>query len=141
MTVTNSLGKTEQEKLRAEQQRAQMMDLIRQHTKLYNGLDLQRPMVAATSVGGGAGGTTNNAKFKRAQPTPPEESTSWRRDALWQRLRLHPRDEPFEHFNTGLTNDKVYLFLIYKKSPVMLEDDRAMYPSDALITQLRLLIG
>lgn len=47
---------------------------------------------------------------------------------------------PFQHFNTALTDSEVIVFLVVKNEPVVLRDERNMYPSDGLITQLRLLI-
>ena len=47
---------------------------------------------------------------------------------------------PFDHISTGLGGDHVFVFVVKDGKPVTLTDDAAMFPSDALITQLRLLL-
>ena len=36
---------------------------------------------------------------------------------------------------------KVFVFIVHKGEPVVLEDEWLMYPSDALVTKLRLIMG
>lgn len=40
---------------------------------------------------------------------------------------------------TVITTEKVYVMTVEKDTAVMIEDDRALFPSDSLITRLRLL--
>lgn len=58
------------------------------------------------------------------------------------RLRLHEGEHiGFDHiWAHQIAADKFVVFLVIKGTPMMLEDD-ALFPSDKLITQLRLLRG
>ena len=38
-------------------------------------------------------------------------------------------------------NELVFIFLVREGQPMILEDDANMFPSDALITKLRLMVG
>lgn len=63
---------------------------------------------------------------------------------LSMRMRWHNMIRaPFEHisvyYNPG--HPTAYVFIIHKGEPVTLTDDTTMFPSDQLITQLRLLLG
>lgn len=40
-----------------------------------------------------------------------------------------------------LTDDKITIFIVYNEQPSILDDDANLFPSDALITKLRLLLG
>lgn len=58
-------------------------------------------------------------------------------------MRLHLQEGmeyPFQHISTAAIADKVFVFVVQNDQSVTLEDDRAMFPSDVLITQLRLLM-
>lgn len=58
-------------------------------------------------------------------------------------MRLHVTDHtklPFHYLSTALTNDKVFVFIIIDGQAVTLSDERAIFPSDALVTQVRLLM-
>lgn len=46
---------------------------------------------------------------------------------------------PFDHITVAKADDKVFIFLVKNGKPALLEDDEALFPSDQLITQLRLL--
>lgn len=46
---------------------------------------------------------------------------------------------PFDHVSTGLSGEKVFVMVCNRGSAVVLEDERDLFPSDALITQMRLL--
>jgi hypothetical protein len=48
---------------------------------------------------------------------------------------------PFEFIKTHDTGEKVMVFLVTKGQAVTLEDNSDLFPSDKLITQLRLLAG
>lgn len=46
----------------------------------------------------------------------------------------------FQHIDAlGLNDEKMVVFLIVDGKPMYIEDDRALFPSDTLITQLRIL--
>lgn len=76
----------------------------------------------------------------------PRESTtvadeSFRMKAIGMRLRLAQGERfPFDHFSTAHSGDKVFAFLVVKGSPVVLEDESVMFPSDTFMTQLRMLM-
>jgi hypothetical protein len=58
-------------------------------------------------------------------------------------MRLHVPDHtklPFHYLSTALTDDKVFVFIIIDGQAVTLSDERAIFPSDALVTQVRLLM-
>lgn len=47
---------------------------------------------------------------------------------------------PFDFIQAhAINNERVVLFIVHKDTPMMLEDDGNLFPSDALITKLRLL--
>jgi hypothetical protein len=59
-------------------------------------------------------------------------------------MRLHIKEGhamPFEFLRAHRTTDRVYVFIVDKEQAVTLEDDHGLFPSDALITKLRLMIG
>jgi len=76
-----------------------------------------------------------------AQMAADDISTdNWRLYALAMRLRVREGHKlPFQHLSTALAGDKVFVFVVVKDQAVTLEDDHLLFPSDTLITQLRLL--
>lgn len=64
------------------------------------------------------------------------ESSASREAMLHMRLR---NGWTYQHLTTAYVGDKVYVFVIQNDQPVILEDDATMFPSDQLITQLRLI--
>ena len=46
---------------------------------------------------------------------------------------------PFEHVGVHLGENKAIIFVVTKGEPVTITDDKALFPSDALVTQLRML--
>lgn len=62
---------------------------------------------------------------------------------LYGRLRLQEGERfPLPHLSLYITSEKAVVFLIDKNdSPLIIEDDPALFPSDALVTQIRLLIA
>ncbi len=64
------------------------------------------------------------------------------RRLLGGRLRLKNGERiPFDFMEIHVTAEVAFVFLVNKGKPVVLEDDPNMFPSDKLITELRLLIG
>jgi hypothetical protein len=71
---------------------------------------------------------------------PDIDSEIWRSSALFMRLRIPSNTlRPFQHLSTGFADDKVFVFVVAGGKPVTLEDDAHLFPSDQLITQLRML--
>jgi len=57
-------------------------------------------------------------------------------------MRLHtPAGEmlPFQHLSVCQLQDKTFVFVVQDNQAVTLEDDPVLFPSDSLITSLRLL--
>lgn len=48
---------------------------------------------------------------------------------------------PADHLSLHVTDKKAFVFLVNKGQATTLEDDPDLFPSDQLITQIRLLIG
>lgn len=66
-------------------------------------------------------------------------NAEWRSRALTMRMRWDkvPFDAFFTHYITA--KEEMVLFIVYKDTAITLTDPAAMFPSDALVTQLRLL--
>lgn len=68
------------------------------------------------------------------------ENEAYRFKLVAMRLRLRDGEKiPFQFFGTALGGDKVFVFVVQDNEAVTLEDSTVMFPSDQLITQLRLL--
>lgn len=71
---------------------------------------------------------------------PMIEREDYRNRILCMRLRIPDGGMiPFQHLSTALAGDKVFVFVVQDNQAVTLEDTAALFPSDQLITQLRLL--
>jgi len=68
------------------------------------------------------------------------ETSANRRDMIGMRLHCDPNKFPFPHFNTMYDGETVYISLVVRNQGVMLTDPASEYPSDTLMTQLRLLL-
>jgi hypothetical protein len=82
--------------------------------------------------------------FPSPYPPPlrsyPLEDSGWRRRAIGTRLQLNEGELfPFDELETALGTDVVYVMVVVNGKGVMLEDERGLFPSDTLITQLRLI--
>ncbi len=84
-----------------------------------------------------------NTLVQRVPPTYYDVSTEQgRQRMIGMRLRLADGSRfPFDHISSHLCDDKVLVFVVphNKSDAVILEDDPNLFPSDTLITQLRLL--
>lgn len=60
-------------------------------------------------------------------------------NSLLMRLRLRNISPAFDYLNVQYTKTKVFVFVIQNDEAVVLEDDHALYPSDALVAKLNLL--
>lgn len=69
-----------------------------------------------------------------------ENSEGYRMKLIAQRMRWY-EDEPipFLGLSSHVAGDKVHVFVTTGGKSVILEDDLTMFPSDTLITQLRML--
>ena len=68
------------------------------------------------------------------------ERNEWRHRAIYMRLRIpEGGNHPFQYMSSAYAGDKVFVFVVQDNQAVTLEDDATMFPSDQLITQLRLL--
>lgn len=67
-------------------------------------------------------------------------SSSYRKKMIGMRLRI-PNGSlfPFAHLETHYAGEKVFVFVVVDDKPVVLEDESSLFPSDTLITQLRLI--
>ena len=128
--------------------------LLKQYTESI----MNNPVVMVGGGGGGSGGgggghggvyVSDSTQTRRVQQhssfnDPYSVSITndlWRARMLSMRLRLSEGQAlPFQHISTGLGGDHVFVFLVHNGEPVTLRDDAAMFPSDTLITQLRLLL-
>ena len=63
-----------------------------------------------------------------------------RHKLIAMRLRIREGQKmPYQDLFTSLAGDKVFVFVVQDNQAVTLEDEATMFPSDQLITQLRLL--
>lgn len=63
------------------------------------------------------------------------------RVALEMRLRKVLESGNVEYVDIHRSGDKVFVFVITGGKPVVIEDDWDLFPSDTLVTQMRVLIG
>ena len=104
--------------------------------KLQDAYDNYRRIQASQS--GLYHGTTD--VFNRDYPSVL--SSSGRDTMIWSRLHLTNGDKvPFDEMMTSVVGDKVFVFLVVKGQGLVLEDEKVMFPSDSLITNLRLLMS
>jgi hypothetical protein len=72
--------------------------------------------------------------------TDPITSNNGRMAMLRSRLRIAPELQlPFDQLYTLATEEKVFVVFMHDNQLAMLEDHAGLYPSDTLITQLRLI--
>lgn len=67
--------------------------------------------------------------------------TEFRRKILAMRMRWQKETGPFQYLSTAHvpTTERVFVFLIHKDDAIVLSDDAYLFPSDTLLSQLRLL--
>lgn len=68
-------------------------------------------------------------------------NASWRMSAINMRLRDNYDGTPkgLQDMHTTLSGDKVFIFIVVRGEAVVLEDEASMFPSDVLVTKIRLL--
>lgn len=93
------------------------------------------PLASHSHQGGG------EAAAPHALPPMPIDVTSegQRRAMLCVRLRCSPQAFPFPMFNSYIGGETVFMAVMSGGELVTLKDDLALFPSDALMAQLRLL--
>ena len=68
------------------------------------------------------------------------QSEHYRMKLIAMRLRIPEGNKiPYQDLFTSFSDDKVFVFVVQDGQAVTLEDTATMFPSDQLITQLRLL--
>lgn len=85
---------------------------------------------------------TTPSVFSRPPFDPPTDfnDDNERLKMICMRMRFAARTLiPFQHLSTAKCGDKVFIFVVQNDQPVVLEDETSMFPSDQLITQLRLI--
>lgn len=71
---------------------------------------------------------------------PSIEDAFHRRKMITMRLHMpEGADLALDHLSTALGDDVVFVFVVQNNKPVVLEDEKGLFPSDVLVTQLRLL--
>lgn len=58
-------------------------------------------------------------------------------------MRMHAKEGSrlFEFMRVHMCSDKAVVFIVHQDQPIMIEDDLGLFPSDALISKLKLLLG
>lgn len=159
MAILRSQAQTEamEDAIRSEIQRLQSMN-----TSVLQSYPLPptTPAKAPTyvSVGGGSGGGMGTSSTGILGPgygtsihSPIStgiykmgrtiDTDAGRKRMIGDRLQWEEANViPFDHLNTHLADDKVYVFLVLKGKAMLIEDDAGMFPSDTFITQLRLIL-
>ena len=63
-------------------------------------------------------------------------------DMIRMRLRIPPYGSPWQFMECFLgTDNQVHVFMVMDNKPITLTEPWDLFPSDTLITQLRLLVG
>lgn len=111
----------------------------------YNAQSNQKlPGVTVAAQAAGAAAPSHMHQFAQAvQVTPVNQRWSEQNlyDMLSSRMGWNVAHTfPFKRLvSYKVTDDKVVIFIVTKNDALMLEDDAFLYPSDALVTQVRLL--
>jgi hypothetical protein len=102
----------------------------------------------AGGVGGGGGGISDHHWYALPSVTDLQHGvyrhpyTLSPRQMIGMRLHIPPDGViPFDRIEVHHGADKYLIWVVNKGQSVVLEDETGLFPSDALITQLRLLMG
>lgn len=77
----------------------------------------------------------------RIASVPDVTLSEGRTDLIAARLRIREADRlPWDALFTHIAGEKVFVFIVANGDAVKLEDELGLFPSDTLITQLRLLL-
>jgi hypothetical protein len=84
-------------------------------------------------------GQVDSGKVASSPPVNINDAMA-RMGMICSRLRILPHDFPFKNIATFLDAGQVFTAIVIDGKPVFLTDDQSLFPSDAFISQLRLLI-
>lgn len=133
--------------------RSKILEEMRRAMKVKTGPDpkslFYRHMMDALKYGGldmakGGVGSGQTANVAQAVMKPSKFTESHMRRMLASRMGwdLDPAaDPPLEFYTRRLNDGEAVVFVIVRGEPVTLRDDINLYPSDALVTSLRLLLA
>ena len=78
--------------------------------------------------------------YPQSRPVDDLAMEGHRKNMLAMRLRIKEGEHwGFDSLHTSLGKEKVFVFVVQDDKTATLEDDASMFPSDTLITQLRLI--
>lgn len=95
------------------------------------------------SMAGGYGGRAGNV-HAQAYPIRPPPRVYSLREKLEMRMNWQPGVLPtcFAHVEVQAVHDKAFIWVLTRNAQsVVLEDEAALFPSDALITKVRMMVG
>lgn len=116
----------------AEAERLYLEGMINSKPSGHYGLSVDHQALSRRITGGGLAGYS--------RPMNDVQMEGHRKQMLAMRLRISEGDKlPFDDIHTSLGKEKVFVFVVQNDQAVTLEDDPLMFPSDTLITQLRLI--
>lgn len=84
--------------------------------------------------------TSSNQELVPSHSPITLENKQYRIQMIAMRMRRREGEKmPFDDLHTSLGKEKVFVFVLQNDKPVVFEDDIGLFPSDTLITQLRLI--
>lgn len=92
------------------------------------------PMISASSVS-----ELQNSAQVKSEAQHMLESLQGRRLSIAMRLRVSENNMGFENIHTWMSGETVFVFVVQNGKAVTIEDQAGLFPSDMLITQLRLI--
>lgn len=91
----------------------------------------------------GGGGVINTPNIMSNAPSVTPESEDLRMIHMrmrWNHWMLDMKSSPFQHLSVARKDDGTrVIFILHNNQPVTLEDDGVMFPSDSLVTSLRMI--
>ena len=88
----------------------------------------------------GSGSISSNTGISSGPPPRPSSDRLCTMIAMRMRWP-EGRTLPMSYIGAHQTNEKVFVFMVHNEQAVTLEDDVLMFPSDTLITKMRLILG
>lgn len=107
----------------------------------YSPNDYRKALEDMTNAAGSIRNAAHIPNMISTNKLPYIQSEITRINMISMRLSVEGPPQVFAHLTTALATDKVYVFVMATENtpPVILEDERGLFPSDKLITQLRML--
>lgn len=102
--------------------------------------EIERLLRAEMAAPLGSAGSARSHSVSNPWPVDVENETH-RHGMLCTRLRVAPAEFPFKKMATFIEGEDVYVVIITPNGPVTLTDEVGLFPSDRLITQLRLMMS